>query len=346
MESAQFSYGGAPCVRDVNLHIPPGEVHVLLGESGSGKTSVLRLVAGLERLASGSIRLGDQVVDAGPVHVAPEDRGVGLVFQDHALFPHLDVLGNVQFGMAAHDRGRGGEILERVGLGGYGPRRVGELSGGEQQRVAVARVLAQGARFVLLDEPFASLNRGLRQQLRQEVLSWLRREGVTTLLVTHDPDDAFFAADRMSVMHGGRMVQTGTPEEIYSAPTSLEAAVSVADANVLEATWVKEGASVCADTCLGRLPLIREPGSSDRYVVVRPEWISILSEGQGDLARVVSSRAMGVDRVWELDLPGGVVRARTRGDVRFEAGQVCGAHVTRPVAPVAGARQNRLEVGT
>ncbi len=215
-------YGDVAALEGVDLEVADGEVVCVLGPSGSGKSTLLRAVAGLETPAAGTIAW-DGADLAG---VAPHRRNLGLMFQDHSLFPHRDVLGNVVFGLRmqrvapARAAARGRELLALVGLGGYERRRVAELSGGEQQRVALARALAPAPRLLMLDEPLGSLDRGLRDRLVLELRDLFVRLGVTALFVTHDHDEAFAIADRVAVMRAGRIEQVGPPEEVWRRPAT------------------------------------------------------------------------------------------------------------------------------
>ncbi|GLW92719.1 ABC transporter ATP-binding protein [Actinokineospora globicatena] len=223
VEGVTVRYGRVPAVSSVDMEIADGEVLALLGPSGCGKSTLLRAVAGLEP-ADGSISWDGVDLGGVPVH----RRGFGLVFQDGQLFPHRTVAGNVAFGlrMAGERRveGRADELLELVGLKGFGPRRVTELSGGEQQRVALARALAPRPRLLLLDEPLSALDRSLREQLAIDLSRLLRDSGTTALVVTHDHDEAFTLASRVAVMRAGRIVQTGTPEQVWRYPTDEDTA--------------------------------------------------------------------------------------------------------------------------
>ncbi len=213
-------YGQTIAVSDVDLGIADGEVLALLGPSGCGKSTLLRAVAGLEQSSSGAVAWDDADLAGVPVH----RREFGLVFQDGQLFPHRDVAGNVAFGlrMRGADKKaqaeRVAELLDLVGLPGYGSRRTTELSGGEQQRVALARALAPRPKLLLLDEPLSALDRALREQLAADLAVLLRRAGATALLVTHDHGEAFALADRIALMRKGKIVQTGTPEEVRKRP--------------------------------------------------------------------------------------------------------------------------------
>ncbi|MET0136435.1 MAG: ABC transporter ATP-binding protein, partial [Kibdelosporangium sp.] len=211
-------FGTTTAVDHASLDVKDGEVVALLGPSGCGKSTLLRSVAGLEPQASGSIHWGDEDLARMPVH----KRGIGLVFQDGQLFPHRDVAGNIRFGLRMHKIRPAGprvaELLELVGLKGYERRRVNELSGGEQQRVALARALAPKPRLLLLDEPLSALDRALREQLALDLAHLLRKAGTSALVVTHDHDEAFTLADRVALMRQGRIVQTGTAEQVWRRP--------------------------------------------------------------------------------------------------------------------------------
>ena len=282
------AYDSEAVVRDVSLAVEAREMHVLLGESGSGKTTILRAIAGFESIAAGCIELHGVAVDRATQkgsrrgeYVPPEKRGVGVVFQDYALFPHLDVAGNVAFAMRgrlARERvaERVQELLERVGLAGLGGRGVAELSGGQQQRVALARALAQQPRIMLLDEPFSNLNRELRRELREATVEILRKFGVTAIFVTHDRHEAFSIADRISVVHEGALLQTGTPEEIYDTPSSIAVARSVGEINVLPATVAESGNE--AHCALGLVPLSAPaPAGRQGQILLRPHQIVVAS---------------------------------------------------------------------
>ncbi|SDN09799.1 thiamine transport system ATP-binding protein [Allokutzneria albata] len=226
LSSLSVHYGQTVAVSDVDLEIADGEVLALLGPSGCGKSTLLRAVAGLERAHSGTVEWDRTDLAAVPVH----RRGFGLVFQDGQLFPHRDVAGNVAFGLRMRgvdkkaQAERVAELLDLVGLPGYGSRRTTELSGGEQQRVALARALAPRPKLLLLDEPLSALDRALREQLAADLAVLLRRAGATALLVTHDHDEAFALADRIALMRKGKVVQTGTPDEVWRHPVDADVA--------------------------------------------------------------------------------------------------------------------------
>ncbi len=272
--AVSVGFGGAPVLDGIDLAVAPGEILVLLGPSGCGKTTLLRAVAGLEPMVAGSISW-DGVDLAG---VPPHERGFGLMFQDHALFPHRDVAGNVGFGlrMAGMPESQQDErvrrVLELVGLEGFGPRSVSTLSGGEAQRVALARSLAPGPRLLMLDEPLGSLDRALRDRLVDELGVLLRRLGQAAIHVTHDHDEAFTLADRIAVMADGQIARTGTPSEVWADPRSVAVARSVGHRNLLDLD--PDGS--CA---LGRL------GAGPGTVLVRGDRLTLQEGAQP--ARVI-----------------------------------------------------------
>ena len=220
--SISRAFAGTPVLQDVSFEADQGEVVCLLGPSGCGKTTLLRIVAGLETADAGRVTFEGRPLEGVPVH----RRGFGLMFQEYALFPHKDVAANVAFGLRMQSLSRAqvadrvSEMLELVGLEGYGDRRVYELSGGEQQRVALARSLAPGPRLLMLDEPLGSLDRALREELMGELRVILKRVGVTSIYVTHDQQEAFAVSDRVIILRRGRVMQQGTPQDVYFHPAS------------------------------------------------------------------------------------------------------------------------------
>ncbi|MDX2382344.1 MAG: ABC transporter ATP-binding protein [Acidimicrobiia bacterium] len=245
LDGVTVSYDGVEAVSDVSLVVPGGSITALLGPSGCGKTSLLRAIAGLERPTAGTVTVGDRPVSGPGTWVHPERRHVGMVFQDGALFPHLTVAQNVDFGLRAagrHGRRLGRsertdrvrDALELVDLAGLGDRLPDTLSGGQQQRVALARSLAPQPAVLLLDEPFSALDATLRVQVRAEVADILREVEVTTVFVTHDQDEAFVLGDRVAVLHEGRIEQVGTPDDLYRRPATPWVAGFVGEANFVQ----------------------------------------------------------------------------------------------------------------
>jgi len=220
LHGIRHRYGARTTVDGLSLSLEPGTVCCLLGPSGCGKTTVLRCIAGFERVIEGAVRLDDTVVSSPAVHVPPEQRRIGMVFQDYALFPHLDVERNIAFGLrgAPDDRARVRQLLETVGLDGVARRYPHELSGGQQQRVALARALAPRPRLLLLDEPLSNLDVELREQLAAEVRSILKASGTTAVFVTHDQHEAFAIADEIVVMADGRLQQRDSAYNLYHRP--------------------------------------------------------------------------------------------------------------------------------
>src|SRR6201987_2195576 len=236
-------YGGVPVVNDVSLDIGDGEFFVLLGPSGSGKSTLLRAIAGLSGVDHGRIALHGRDV----THISPRERGVGLVFQNYALFRHMTVADNIEFALrvrrvkAAERRQRRQELLRLVSLEGMDERLPAQLSGGQQQRVAVARALAHKPEVLLLDEPFGALDAKIREELRRTIREVQRELGITTVLVTHDQEEAFALADRIGVMNLGRLLETGKPNELYARPATRFVATFLGAANLLLARQTGKG---------------------------------------------------------------------------------------------------------
>ncbi|HEU0101538.1 MAG TPA: ABC transporter ATP-binding protein [Mycobacteriales bacterium] len=303
--------GGAPVLAGLDLDVPVGAIVVLLGSSGCGKTTLLRLVAGFDRADAGSVEVAGRVVEGPGVHVPAERRRVAVVPQDGALFPHLSVAGNAAFGLPrAQRRGpRVDDVLELVGLAGLGRRMPHELSGGQQQRVALARALAPGPSLVLLDEPFNALDAALRSTVRAEVRECLRAAGASAVLVTHDQQEALSTADVVAVVRDGRVVQAAEPPELYTRPADLGIARFVGEAVVLPGA----AAGWTVDCALGRLPLAADL-SGPVQVMVRPEQLDLVETADALQAVVVDREFFGHDALLQLRLPDGTaVTARTPG---------------------------------
>lgn len=315
----------------VDLDVPSGSVTAILGPSGCGKTTTLRVISGLEVPDEGHVWVeGEEMV--GPDEwVPPERRQVGFVFQQLALFPHLDVAGNVGFGVRRRDRrDRVTEMLALVGLSGYEKRRPHELSGGQAQRVAVARALAPRPRALLLDEPFASLDVSLRAEVRAEVAEVLQSAGTTALLVTHDQDEALSMGDQVIVMLGGRVAQSGAPEDVYRRPATPEVAAFLGDANLL----IGEVRGGFVKTSVGPLKVEAGTSAGPAIALVRPEDLDLEVSTRGD-GRVAEVEYFGHDqRITVILDTGESVKARLHARRRFEVGARVRVRVGSGIGPV------------
>jgi iron(III) transport system ATP-binding protein len=238
VRGARKAYGTTLVLLDVDLSVPPGSITAVLGPSGSGKSTLLRAIAGFERLDAGSITIAGKEVDNGRTAVAPQHRGIGYVPQEGGLFPHLRVAANIGFGLRRSERGRIAELLELLGLESLGRRFPHELSGGQRQRVALARALAPRPSVLLLDEPFSSLDAALRASVREDVTQVLRTVGATTIVVTHDREEALTMADQIALLRDGRIGAIGHPRGLYATPRDEVAARFLGTANVLPAKVV------------------------------------------------------------------------------------------------------------
>ena len=282
-------FGPVEAVSHATLTVERGELLAVLGPSGCGKTTMLRLIAGFEEPDEGSVWLDGRTV-TGSAWVPPERRHVGMVFQDYALFPHLSVAENVGFGLPRKRRPvRVAEVLDLVGLSLYGDRRPHELSGGQQQRVALARALAPEPSTVLLDEPWSNIDPLLRGAMRDDIARILRTAGVTVVLVTHDQEEAFSMADRIALMDSGRIVQVGTPEEMYYRPVSRRVAEFVGATNFID-----------AGSALGQ----RMATDAIGEVLIRPELVGLTLD-EAAPHTVVGREFRGHDVFYRVDLGDG-----------------------------------------
>jgi len=314
LEGVSHAFNGIPAVDEVDLTVGEGELVCLLGPSGCGKTTVLRIAAGLEELQKGRVFIGQSEVARPGASVPPEERGVGLVFQDYSLFPHLAVTENVAFGLkgrpAVERLGTPKQMLDLVGLADLAERYPHTLSGGEQQRVALARALAPRPRLLLLDEPYSGLDIHLRNQVRDETLRVLRMAGISTLIVTHDPEEAMYMADHIAVMRAGRILQQGTPSELYNTPTNAFIAKFLSDVNALHGTV--EGGVV--PSIFGCLDANGADEGTRVDVLIRPEALRLDGDG-GNPAIVSSVRPQGHTSIVTLrmDADGSELRAHVWG---------------------------------
>lgn len=324
-------YGSTTALDDVDLTVPDGTLAALLGPSGCGKTTLLRAVAGFLPVAAGTVTVGDRVVAGPGVHVPPERRRIGIVPQEGALFPHLTIARNIAFGLhalpRAERRTRVGELLDLISLPDFGERMPHELSGGQQQRVALARALAPRPALVLLDEPFSALDSALRTELRAEVREVLRATQATAVLVTHDQQEALSIADQVAVLRDGRILQSGTPEDVYHRPADVRVATFVGDAVLLPAT-VTDGA---AQTALGPVPLRGTPGLRKGIALLRPEQLTLAPRTAGLPSGTVTEVAFyGHDAMVTVRLPGlpDPVQVRVPGPVEVRPGDEAALRVS------------------
>ncbi|MDX2193693.1 MAG: ABC transporter ATP-binding protein [Gemmatimonadales bacterium] len=338
LEGLARRFGAVGAVDGVSLGVPSGGTLALLGPSGSGKTTTLRLLAGFERADAGRILVDGEDVTALP----PERRRFGMVFPSYALFPHLDVAGTVAFGLECDGvrgealRRRVGDALQLVDLAGYGARRVHELSGGQQQRVALARALAPAPRVLLLDEPLSNLDPALRERTRRELRELLLRAGTTTVLVTHEQEEAFDLADQVAVLRAGRVEQVGPPEALYQAPANRFVAGFVGRASELAARVVEVAAAAVAvelGTAGTRWSVPRDPSAppatGDVVLVARPEALRVVApDAPGALAgEVAGQRLVGGQVLLAVRTAAGACELWT--DSRFAAGTRVGLAPSR-----------------
>ena len=304
----------------VSLTLAEGQLLALLGPSGCGKTTTLRLIAGFERLDSGSIEIGGRLVAGPRLHLPPEKRRVGMVFQEYALFPHMTVAENIRFGLHSYNGAKAtriDEVLDLVGLHGLGERMPSELSGGQQQRVALARALAPEPELILLDEPFSNLDAGLRVRVRAEIRAILKQAGATAVFVTHDQEEALSLVDQIAVLMEGKVLQIASPQQLYHQPASRAVAEFIGDANFLPGF----ARGYQAESELGTLHLqIQTDGPVD--LLVRPENVWVTPAPPNSQARVEETLFFGHDQLVTLRLPSGRTLSTRVGPMyNFAAGQ-------------------------
>ncbi|CAD7046634.1 ABC transporter ATP-binding protein [Pseudorhizobium endolithicum] len=316
-EDIHHSYHGKETIRGISLTAEPGEVLCLLGPSGSGKTTLLRIAAGIEVQSRGRVVIDGREASGPAVFLPPEKRGIGLMFQDFALFPHMTVLDNVRFGLTALPTRdavvAARSALERVGLGHYAAKYPHALSGGEQQRVALARALAPRPGVLLMDEPFSGLDSRLKDSIRADTLDVLRESRATAIVVTHDAEEAMRMADRIALLRDGRLVQVGSVGELYREPRDLFAAAFFSEINEFSA--VVAGGMV--ETPLGKAPAGHLADGTHAAVAVRLSDVRVMPQGGAIEARIQSRRFLGVVELLNLAIFGREepVRARIRADL-------------------------------
>lgn len=328
IDGLTVTYANRPVLNELSLQVESGAFAAVLGPSGCGKTTLLRAIAGFIAPFSGTIRFGDQLVSVSSIVVPPERRKVGYVAQEGALFPHLTVSENIAFGITDQKlkADRVAELLDLIGMGKFAKRMPSELSGGQQTRVALARALASEPKVMLLDEPFSALDAALRDELRAEVSELLKNRKTTTLMVTHDREEALVTADLVALMRRGQIVQTGSPAEVYEAPVSPEVAISTGDVLLLDSTKDEAGKinSVLTPSTMGAEVV---PGK----LVIRPEEIRILPAGSGIAATVVDLDYYGHDAVVHLDAAGARINVRISGDLKVQVGDQVGLAHQGPI---------------
>lgn len=330
-------FGDRLAVDDVDITVHPGTLTAILGPSGCGKTTVLRIVAGLDQPDAGTVSLSGNVVQAPGHHVPPERRGVGLVFQDNVLFPHLTIAENIGYGVRRDQRNAAAtRLLDLVGLTDVSQRMPHEVSGGQQQRAALARTLATNPRIILLDEPFSQLDAHLRERVRNDMVDAIRRTNTTALLVTHDQHEAFELADEVIVMSDGRIHQVGSPQRIYQQPADRFVAEFVGDATLVPAIRVTDES---VETTVGRIGVRGGIAGTASFAVLRPESVIVGSpedrEPGAHRARIVRVRFQGMNHLVDLERDDGMrLVARTPGLALCETGDVVSFRIHGPVATV------------
>lgn len=344
VDSLTHRFGPVIAVDDVNLRVEPGEFVALLGPSGCGKTTLLRVIAGLLRQNRGHVVIGSEIVDDLP----PNERAAGIVFQNYALFPHMTVENNVAYGLrarrvapkqSAHIVAR---MLQLVRMEAYARRYPRELSGGQQQRVALARTLAVSPKVLLLDEPFGALDKNLRLDMQIEIKRLLRELRITTIMVTHDQEEALSMSDRIAVMNQGRVEQFASPDDIYDRPESLFVATFVGTANVLKGEFVVRGDSLSMIITGDELPLPGIPLRAPReqgILVIRPEHLCFIGPAEAGVnARIEMVLPLGSSIVYQLTLKDGaqikVACTRTDGRTHHASGEAVRIGLT-PSAPAS-----------
>ncbi|MGQ4273833.1 ABC transporter ATP-binding protein [Terrihabitans sp. B22-R8] len=310
-------FGTVAAVDDVSLDVARGEIICLVGHSGCGKSSLLRLIAGVERPDGGRILLDGEEIAGTARYVEPEDRRIGFMFQDYALFPHMCVTDNILFGLTrlgkTQARARAAEVVDLLGIGHLSARFPHMLSGGEQQRVALARALAPQPRILLMDEPFSNLDRGLREELRTGTLAVLREFGTTVLMVTHDPEEALSCGDRVFLMRAGKIVQAGSGRDLYETPQSVYAADFFCTFNKLPGTCRDGG----VDTPLGRFAAPGRTEGEKVEVCIRPHDLRIGgSNDTGVSCTVLDCTLRGEIEEVRLLVPGVPSALRVRSTTR------------------------------
>ena len=318
-----FGVNQPPVVKEVSFSVHSGEIFALLGPSGCGKTTTLRIIAGFERADAGTVVMNKQILASDAIYIPPESRGIGFVFQDYALFPHKNVFENIAFGLRKatkkERKERTLEVLRMVGLIDLQSRLPHHLSGGEQQRVALGRAIIARPKLLLLDEPFSSLDPGLRQTTREEVRTLLKAEGISAILVTHAQEEALSFAERLGVMKAGTLEQVGTPEAVYRQPKTAYVADFLGQTNFVEA-YVKNG---FAQTLFGRVKVDGE-SDGDALLSIRPECLKMMASDAWSsgarTGRIVGQAFKGHDYTHRVEVDGRHYFVQTDYNCPFQVG--------------------------
>lgn len=336
-------------LKNLNLQIPSGSFAAILGPSGCGKTTLLRSIAGLITPSGGAIRFGKQLVSVSSLVLPPHKRNIGYVPQEGGLFPHLSVAENVSFSLARKISNQEknqivNEMLELVGMKGFNDRSPQELSGGQQTRIALARALAMKPAMVLLDEPFAALDQALRVDISEEVVALLKKSGTTSIMVTHDREDALVSADVIALMRGGTVVQSGTPAQVYLNPISAEVALSTGDIDVIPAIKL---ANSQYSTALNEVNfnLANQPAANLGQILIRPEEISISDEVTAGAvtAKITKINYYGHDALFELQVGQSLqsIRARITGPSHYRVGDTVSISHNGPIRWISSEAQEQ-----
>lgn len=344
LERVTRRFGDHIAVNEVSLEVPAGELLALVGASGSGKTTTLRIAAGYQAPDSGRVLLDGQDITGLP----PQSRGFGMVFQHYALFPHMTVGENVAFGLEARGMAKAARVekaraaLASVGLDNASPRAIQSLSGGEQQRVALARALVIEPKVLLMDEPLSNLDPTLRQSTRDELRAMLHRVGVPALFVTHDQEDAFAIADRIALIRNGILLQVGTPEDLYDRPATVEVAKFIGRATIVDAENAGERVAVTIGGVRKELTATRAADANAIAgaikVVLRPDALEIATdEPDAWKGEVVNRRFTGGSAVYRIKTADGIEIEVASGNMGLREGDTTGVKVSREPVPVVGA---------
>ena len=327
----RFVSTDSPVVNDVSFDVNSDEIFAILGPSGCGKTTTLRILAGFERCDSGSVELRGSIVESPSAHTVPEKRGIGFVFQEYALFPHLNVVENVAFGLDALSRlereARVDHMIMIAGLQGLEKRKPSELSGGQQQRVALARAIAPMPSILFLDEPFSNLDAVLRNTTRHEIRTIIKRSGTSAIIVTHDQEEALSFADRIAVMRDGHIEQIGKPEDVYQRPATDFVASFLGRTNLIKA----QAEGWLAESALGQIRIDR-PMRGEVKISLRPEYLTLEAPDNKDgvLGVILSREFKGHDITYRVQLRDIDCLVHTDNRVTFYAGDTVRV---RPIEP-------------